>query len=216
MDPQQKHSVPDDMTKPHSVPAEWNATAVDYPRDKCVHQLVETQVAQTPDAVAILWEGRSLTYGELNQQANLLAQQLRDLDVGPDTLVGVCLERSAWMVIAVLAILKAGGAYVPLDPAFPEDRLKYMIEASRMPVILTQESAAASLPPHQARIVAVDGLQSGYQPMANPTSLAQPENLAYVLFTSGSTGASQGGGNPASGDGQLPDRHARASGVGAH
>ena len=107
---------------------EWNATGAAYPRDKCVHELFEEQAARTPDAVAVVHDGRTLTYSQLNARANQLAHHLRGLGVGPEDLVAICVERSLEMVVGLLAILKAGGAYVPLDPAYPLDRLGYMLE----------------------------------------------------------------------------------------
>ena len=106
---------------------EWNDTARDYPRDRCVHQLFEEQAARTPDAVAVVFEDRQLTYRELNAQANQLARHLRTLGVGPEMPVGMCVERSLEMVVGMLGILKAGGAYVPLDPAYPRERLALML-----------------------------------------------------------------------------------------
>ncbi len=106
---------------------DWNNTAADYPRDKCIHQLFEEQVERTPDAVAVEFEGQSLTYRELNRRANLLANHLRRLGVGPDIAVGLCLERSLELVIGILGILKSGGAYVPLDPSHPQERIAHIL-----------------------------------------------------------------------------------------
>ena len=128
--------------------AEWNSTAKDYPVDQCLHQLVEQQVGRTPEAVAVVFGGESLTYRELNARANQLAHHLRTLGVGPDSLVGVCAERSLEMVVGLLGTLKAGGAYVPLDPEYPKDRLAFMMQDADVPVLLTQERLTASLPAH--------------------------------------------------------------------
>src|SRR5262249_32896907 len=114
---------------------EWNDTATDDPQDQCAHELFEEQVDKTPNAVAVAYEARQLTYRELNAQANRLAHRLRELGVGPETLVALCIERSPEMVVAVLGILKAGGAYVPLDPAHPTARLAFLLEDSRPSVL---------------------------------------------------------------------------------
>ena len=122
----------------NQVLVEWNDTALDYPRDRCMHELFEAQAERTPEATALVFEDRKLTYRELNRQANQLAAHLRKLGVGPESLVGICLERSVEMVVGMLATLKAGGAYVPLDPAYPPDRLGFILEDARAPVLLTQ------------------------------------------------------------------------------
>ena len=110
---------------------EWNATEADYPQDKCVHELVEAQVARTPDAIAVVCDSERLTYAELNASANRLAHHLRALGVRPDDRVAICAERSLEMVVGLLAIHKAGGAYVPLDPGYPAERLAYMLGTAR-------------------------------------------------------------------------------------
>jgi len=122
---------------------EWNATASDYPQDRCVHQLFEAQVARRPEAVAVVHEDRQLSYAELNAWANRLAHYLIAQGVGADTLVALCLERSPELVVAVLGILKAGGAYVPLDPGYPAERLAFMLEDTQAPVLITQASLQA-------------------------------------------------------------------------
>jgi non-ribosomal peptide synthetase component F len=124
---------------------DWNATEAEYPKDVCVHQLFEAQVARDPAATAVVYEDQSLSYGELNLRANRLAHYLRTLGVGPDQPVAICVERSLEMVVGLLAILKAGGAYVPLDPAYPSARLSYMLKDSAPAVVLTHEAAKASL-----------------------------------------------------------------------
>src|SRR5438046_5452041 len=137
----------------HQVLVEWNQTEREYPRNKCIHQLFEEQVERTPEAVAVVFEGKSLTYRELNLRANQLAHHLRTLGVGPDVLVGLCVERSLEMVVALLGILKAGGAYVPLDSSYPTERLAFMLEDMRTPVLLTQQKLLESLPQFDGRIV---------------------------------------------------------------
>jgi len=169
--------------------AAWNATASDYPRDKCMHQLFEEQVERTPDAVALAFGRESLTYRELNERANRLARHLQKLGVGPDSLVGICLNRSLEMIVGVLGTLKAGGAYVPLDPAYPEKRLSAMLEDVDLKVLLTRHELANRLPRIRGRLLLVDrewdriaAAESG----ENRPSPATPQSLCYVIFTSGS------------------------------
>jgi amino acid adenylation domain-containing protein len=161
-----------------------------------LHRLLEEQAARTPGAVALECQGRQSTFAELNARANQLARHLRTLGVGPDVLVGVCLERSLEMVAALLGILKAGGAYVPLDPAFPAERLASMAEDARMTVLLTQASLAGAIAPGAvgARTVAIEPSWSAFASYdtANLDGGAGPEHLAYVLYTSGSTGRPKG------------------------
>lgn len=175
---------------------EWNQTRTDYPRERCLHDLFEEQVRRAPDRIAVVFENQQLTYQQLNQRANQLAHQLREHDVGPDVLVAICAERSVEMLAGILAILKAGGAYVPLDPAYPRERLEFMLQDTQAPVLMTQQRLAASLPPHQARIIYLDTshAQSSNTLMASesPQSGATADNLAYVMYTSGSTGGPKG------------------------
>ena len=169
---------------------EWNDTQVDYPQDKCIHQLFEKQVERTPDAVAVVFEDQQLTYNELNSRANQLAHYLRSLGVGADVLVGICVERSLEMVVGLLGILKAGGAYVPLDPEYPTERLSFMLEDAQIKVIVTQQSLVARLPKHTAQLVCLDtdALVISQSSQENPNAGVQASNLAYVIYTSGSTG----------------------------
>ena len=139
----------------HQLLFEWNNIA-DYPSNKCIHQLFESQVEQTPDNVAVNFESKQLTYRELNQRANKIAHYLQTLNVGPEVMVGICLERSLELVIGLLGILKAGGSYVPLDPAYPQERLAYMIEDSQIPVLLTQQNLLEGLPECKAHVVCLD------------------------------------------------------------
>lgn len=173
---------------------EWNNTDADYPLAECIHQLVESQVDRTPEALALISAGGQMTYAELNRQANQLANHLKKLGVGPDVLVGICLRRSAQMVIGVLAILKAGGAYVPLDPAYPRERLAYLLTDSRPPVLITQRALIDHLPHHGGKVLCIDadwGAIAG-ESGQNVPSEATPDSLAYVLYTSGSTGNPKG------------------------
>jgi amino acid adenylation domain-containing protein len=178
----------------HQLLVEWNATQADYPHDLCLHHLVEAQVARTPDAVALVFNDQSLTYRQLNARANQLAHHLQGLGVGPEVLVGVCLERSPDLVIALLGILKAGAAYLPLDPAYPRQRLAFMLEDAQVPVVLTHQPLRPGLPACAARVVCLDteGAAIGALPTTNPASPVRPDQLAYVIYTSGSTGQPKG------------------------
>jgi len=186
---------------PLSTPAEqqqlvveWNDTKTDSPRDLSIHQLFEAQVARAPNAVAVVCAGEQLTYEELNRRSNQLAHYLRALEIGPEVLVGSCLEPSLELIVGLLGILKAGGVYVPLDPTYPKERLAFMLEDAQVGVLLTQESLVAGLPEHQARAVCLD---SGWEAIAgksteNPVSSTIAQGLAYVIYTSGSTGRPKG------------------------
>ncbi|MEJ2735565.1 MAG: amino acid adenylation domain-containing protein [Anaerolineae bacterium] len=178
----------------HRILVEWNDTAAEYAHHLCLHQLFERQSERTPDAVAVSFEGNALTYQTLNQRANQLAHHLQGLGVGPDVLVGVHMERSLEMVIALYGILKAGGAYVPLDPEYPPERVAFMLEDTEVPVLLTQEHLVDSLPEHGARVICLD---SDWETIArestdSPSSGVTADNLAYVIYTSGSTGRPKG------------------------
>ncbi|MBW4521579.1 MAG: amino acid adenylation domain-containing protein [Scytolyngbya sp. HA4215-MV1] len=159
-----------------------------------IHRLIEIQVSQTPDAIAVMAEGKSLTYRALNQRANQLAHYLKTLGVMPEVLVGICLERSLEMVITLLAILKAGGAYVPLDPSYPRERLAFMMADAQISVLITQASLLTVLPPHQAKVVGWEEASSqiAQQSEIDCSSGVRPEHLAYVIYTSGSTGKPKG------------------------
>jgi amino acid adenylation domain-containing protein len=173
---------------------QWNETAVDYPRGKCVHELFEEQVERTPDAIALVYQEQSLSYAELNAQANRLAAYMRGLGVGPDVLVSICLNRGVGTVEAALGVLKAGGAYVPLDPAYPPDRLMYMLEDARLIALISEQEVIERLRGYSGRIISIDAdreIISGY-PVENPASRATAENLAYIIYTSGSTGQPKG------------------------
>jgi non-ribosomal peptide synthetase component F len=172
-----------------------NDTLVDYPKDQGLHDLVEIQTEKTPDAVAAEFEDVRFSYRELNSRANQLAHHLERLGVGPDVLVGVAMERSLEMLVALLGILKAGGAYVPLDPSLPEDRLAYMVEDSRMFLLVTHRDVDKTLSVRPGLIVCLDSDwgEIRKQSADGLTHLkASPQNLAYVLYTSGSTGRPKG------------------------
>ncbi|HEX2569426.1 MAG TPA: amino acid adenylation domain-containing protein, partial [Polyangia bacterium] len=179
---------------------DWDGPRADYPRDACLHSLIEAQAERTPEAVALVAfdeGGESLTYRELDERANQLAHHLRALGVGPEDRVGVCLERSLEMVIALLGTLKAGAAYVPLDPSYPRERLVWMLEDARPPVILTAEKLLAGLPGGGEPGGRVLCLDTGWpevarHPRTRPAPAATADHLAYVIFTSGSTGRPKG------------------------
>jgi amino acid adenylation domain-containing protein len=172
----------------------WNATTLAYPQDRLLHQLFEVQVERTPDAVALISGQSRLTYAELNGRANRLAHHLQRLGVGPETLAGVCIERSPEMVIALLAILKAGGAYVPLDPSYPAERLAFMLQDSQAAVLLTRQSLKDRVPLQATRILCLDSDESRFaqESEQNPESTCAAGDLAYVIYTSGSTGQPKG------------------------
>ncbi|MEL4897873.1 non-ribosomal peptide synthetase [Crocosphaera sp. Alani8] len=197
-------SIVDDPTRPISelsmlTPAEkqavlldWNHTRVDYGENYCFHQLFEEQVRKNPDAVALIFENQSLTYQELNQKSNQLAHYLQKLGVKPEVKVGICVERSPEMIIALLAIFKAGGAYLPLDPAYPQERLAFMVADAELSVLLTPENLAATLPQTPTVCFDRDLEIINQESTDNPLSDVTPQNLAYLIYTSGSTGKPKG------------------------
>ncbi|HEY0022716.1 MAG TPA: non-ribosomal peptide synthase/polyketide synthase [Longimicrobium sp.] len=172
----------------------WNRTGAEYPAERCIHELIEAQAARTPGAVAVVFEDRSLTYAELDARANRLAHHLAGLGAGPEARVGICVDRSAEMVVAMLAVLKAGAAYLPLDPSYPADRLAYMLQDSGAPLLVTQGSLRGLLPAEGVRIVSVD--EDAAAIAANsadaPRTRVDAANAAYVIYTSGSTGRPKG------------------------
>ncbi len=171
----------------------WQVTKQPYESDVCVHEHFERQVERTPDAPAIAFGNATLTYRELNQRANAFARRLRAEGVGPEVLVGICVERSIDMMVALLGILKAGGAYVPLDPAYPRDRLAIMLEDSKAPIVVTQRALRSALPASAAKVLLVDEDEKRVaEDVGNVTSGVKAGNLAYVIFTSGSTGRPKG------------------------
>jgi amino acid adenylation domain-containing protein len=173
---------------------ERNDSAADHPQGVCIHDLFAAQVARTPDAPAVVFEGRQLTYRELNTRANQLAHYLGARGVGPEVLVGIYLNRSLEMVVGLLGVLKAGGAYVPLDPYFPRERLAYMLQDAAAPVLLTEQWLAADFPAYAGSIVCMDRDWQvvARESTAMPATAMSPDNLAYVIYTSGSTGKPKG------------------------
>ena len=171
-----------------------NNTKADYFNANCIYQLFEEQVEKSPDSVAVVFEEEKLTYNQLNNKANQLAHYLQKLGVGPEILVGICIERSLEMVIGLLGILKAGGAYVPLDPHYPQERIHYMLEDSGTQVLLTQSVLLASIPSHNAEVVCLDSdwMNIALEPQSNLDIPINLDNLAYVIYTSGSTGKPKG------------------------
>ena len=216
-DPNQRVSELPLLSEPekHQVLVEWNDTAADYPKDKCIHQLFEEQVEKTPDAVALVFEDQRLTYRELNSRANQLAHYLRKLGVGPEVAVGICVERTAEMVVGLLGILKAGGAYVPLDRAYPTERISFILRDAQAAVLLTEEGLA-DIVGHDSLDRKAGRVQCDDQQRSNPDlrlkviffdreraevnaegeenlpGQATASNLAYVIYTSGSTGLPKG------------------------
>ena len=173
----------------------WNRTEIDFPRDKCVHELFAAQAADTPDATAVVCGKKSLTYRELNRRANQLANHLQHLGIGPENLVGVSMERSLEMVVALLGILKAGAAYLPLDPSYPAERLRFMLEDSKASLLLTRSTEKRQIAElGKVRTICLDTDWSEISREADDTPRLEmnSENLAYVIYTSGSTGQPKG------------------------
>lgn len=176
------------------VTSEWNRTDTEYERDLQIHQVFERQVAQSPDAIALSFKGREMTYAQLNSRANQLARRLRQLGVGNGTKVGLCLDRSFDLIVGILGILKAGGAYVPLDPDNPRDRLEFMFRDCNIQVLVTQGERLGNFPIFGQASVCVDKFfaDASTKDEENLPTLGGAENLAYVMYTSGSSGAAKG------------------------
>ncbi|MBI3550181.1 MAG: amino acid adenylation domain-containing protein [Elusimicrobia bacterium] len=173
---------------------EWNDTPMTVSPELTVHRMFEEQAERTPDAIAVEFEGETVTYGELDRRADRLAGQLRSLGAGPEALVGICVKRSVNMIVGLLGILKSGAAYVPIDPDYPKDRVAYMLEDSRGIVLITEKSLVDNLPSHNAKVLGVDfdsGV-SGEAKAADPARRVSGESVAYTIYTSGSTGKPKG------------------------
>jgi amino acid adenylation domain-containing protein len=177
----------------HQLLVEWS-NAPSEPLGHCLHELFEVTVAADPEALAVVWEDMALSYGELNRRANQLAWHLIALGVEAETRVGLCVERSAEMLVGMLGVLKAGGAYVPIDPAYPRERLAFMLEDTRAPILVTQERLRELLPAGAARVLCLDAdwEEISRRPGGNPPPAAVGSNTAYVIYTSGSTGTPKG------------------------
>ncbi|MBC6431623.1 amino acid adenylation domain-containing protein, partial [Nostoc sp. HG1] len=173
---------------------EFNQTQTDYPIDTCIHHLYAAQAQLTPDNIAVTFENEQLTYQQLNQRANQLARYLELQGITPNTLVGICVERSLDMIVGILGILKAGAAYVPIDPTYPPERIAWILQNSQAKVLLTQQPLVAKLPPHQAQIICVDTDWKiiAQHSQENLEIATTPNDLAYIIYTSGSTGKPKG------------------------
>ncbi|WP_437966999.1 amino acid adenylation domain-containing protein [Sorangium sp. So ce260] len=186
-----------DADEQRQIVAGWNATERAYPGERLVHELFEAQAERTPDATAVIFGERRLSYRELNARANRVAHALRRRGVGPDVLVAIAAERSVELVVALLATLKAGGAYVPIDPDYPAERIAFMLDDAAASVLLSQWPVASRLPPHRAEVLCLDADRAKIdrEPATNPAVAVSPDNLAYTIYTSGSTGRPKGAGN---------------------
>jgi amino acid adenylation domain-containing protein len=182
------------MTERERSFAEWNSTEIGYPKDKCIHELFQEQVERTPDSVAVVHEDQELTYRELDNRSNQLAHYLRELGVGPETLVSICLNRSLQLIVGLLGIIKAGGAYVPMDPSYPSERLAFMMKDTQAQVLLTNRLVCPKFRGSNTRTVylASDWENINHQSTTATVNLTTPANLAYVIYTSGSTGKPKG------------------------
>jgi amino acid adenylation domain-containing protein/thioester reductase-like protein len=173
---------------------EWNSTQTNYPQNECWHQRFEAQVQQTPNAIALIFKQQHLTYDQLNRRANQVAHYLQTQGVKPDTVVGLCVERSPAMMIGLLGILKAGGAYLPLDPTYPPERLAFMLADAQVPILLTTQTLTANLPPQSTEVIYLDAdwNRIAQESEQNPDNRVDVKNLAYLIYTSGSTGTPKG------------------------
>lgn len=180
----------------HEMLVEWNRASVEVPKHVCLHQLFEAQAQRTPDGVAVVWKQQRWSYRELNQRANKLAHHLREQGAGPETLIGICVRRSAQLLVAILGVLKAGAAYVPLDPAYPAERRRFVLNDARSSFLVTERALSADLaleiPSCKLICLDSDWETISKAPAENPESGVSANNLAYVIYTSGSTGRPKG------------------------
>ncbi|MFI5406904.1 MAG: amino acid adenylation domain-containing protein, partial [Nitrososphaerales archaeon] len=172
----------------------WNITRVEYDRSQCIHKLFETQAEKNPSATAVIFAGKQLTYRELNHKTNQLAHYLQQHGVNPETLVGICIERSLEMIIGILGILKAGGAYVPIDPNYPKERIEFMLDDAKIKILLTQHNLISALAKTKIKTICLDNEWSTIAAFAKTNLVInnQSSDLAYVIYTSGSTGKPKG------------------------
>jgi amino acid adenylation domain-containing protein len=173
---------------------EWNNNFIDFPQNQCMHWLFEERVKEHPGKIALYYNGQHISFGELNQRANQLAHVLRKNGVGPDVLVGVCMERSVELIVALLAVLKSGGAYVPLDPNYPADRITFILEDANAPVLVTTSETQQHIKGHKSKEILVDKDRSEIERESkkNPPHINKSSDLAYIIYTSGSTGKPKG------------------------
>jgi amino acid adenylation domain-containing protein/non-ribosomal peptide synthase protein (TIGR01720 family) len=176
----------------HQLLVEWNDPCVPPREAGCIHELFEEQVERTPDSVALVWEQQKLSYGELKRRADRIAHRLLESGVGPEVRVGICLERSLEMVVALLGVLKAGGAYVPLDPTYPKERLAFIVADAATSVILTSDALLGLLPETGAERISVETVYGAGQVSLPPCRGADASSIAYMIYTSGSTGRPKG------------------------
>ena len=178
----------------HQLLVEWNNTATEYPKNKCVHQLFEEQVERNPDAIAITFNSKIITYNQLNNRANQLAHYLRSIGVNPEDKIGICVERSIEMIVGLLAILKAGGAYVPLDPDYPEERIDYMLKDSGISILIAKSEFVEKISAINTKVISLDKQEQviASQAQENPVNQTNSHHLAYIIYTSGSTGKPKG------------------------
>jgi amino acid adenylation domain-containing protein len=178
----------------HQLLVEWNDTKSDYRKNKCIQEVFEAQVEKTPDSIALVFESRQLSYRQLNDRANQLANHLKKLGIGAESHVGICMERSFDLIVGLLGILKAGAAYVPLEPTYPEDRLAFMLEDAQPKVLLTHARLRDKLAVYGGTAVCLDaeGDVIGHESRDNPSNETASSELAYMLYTSGSTGRPKG------------------------
>jgi amino acid adenylation domain-containing protein len=176
------------------IVVEWNQTRRSYPEGRCIHELFREQAERSPERIALMYEGHQVSYRELNRRANQLGNYLQKIGVGPEVLVGLYLERSVEMVVALMGVLKAGGGYLPLDSAYPLERIAFMLEDAGVGVALTRRKFEERLPAYWGQTVLIDGEweRISEQSEGEPESAVIPENLAYVIYTSGSTGRPKG------------------------
>jgi len=178
----------------HQLLIEWNDTETSFASHLCVHELFAAQAARTPERVAVVCGDEQLTYAEVNTRSNKVAHHLRSLGVGPEAVVGLCMERSVEMIVGLFGILKAGGAYLPLDSSYPSERLRFMLDDAGASILLTERRVSGGLPEMDIRVLYIDSdwSQIATSPGDDPPNVATPENLAYVIYTSGSTGSPKG------------------------